>query len=232
MENQSREKRVWLGIIFVSIGLLLILRNLGLLPFDLPYYLFSWKTALIGIGAYLIFVKRKQEPGLVLMIIGGIFFLRDITYFSIHDVIGFWPIVFIALGLLIIFRKRNSQLSTISEEERKDYIDELSVFSGSERVITSQNFKGGSVTSVFGGSDINLTPARLTPGTAVIDLFTLFGGSTIIVPSDWNVKVQVTAIFGAFDDSRKASAQYDATETSVLVVKGLVLFGGGEIKHQ
>jgi len=55
----------------------------------------------------------------------------------------------------------------------------------------------------------------------------LFGGSSLIVPSDWNVKVEVFNIFGGYVD-RRMSNQVDYNKT--LVIKGVTIFGGGDVK--
>ena len=111
-----------------------------------------------------------------------------------------------------------------------DFVDELAVFSGSERIITSNSFKGGKLTSIFGGTMLNLNKAGLDWGTNVLDVFVMFGGCDIRVPSDMNVKVKVTAIFGGFSDERKVINDNEANEGKELIIKGLVLFGGGEVK--
>jgi len=49
----------------------------------------------------------------------------------------------------------------------------------------------------------------------------------LVVPADWNVKVEVFNIFGAYADKRMAS-QIDYNKT--LVIKGVTIFGGGEVK--
>jgi hypothetical protein len=57
---------------------------------------------------------------------------------------------------------------------------------------------------------------------------TIFGGSVFILPSNWNVKVDIVTIFGGFADKREAR-DYSPDEP-VLFIKGFTLFGGGEIK--
>ncbi|MFT7002026.1 MAG: putative membrane protein, partial [Spirosomataceae bacterium] len=68
---------------------------------------------------------------------------------------------------------------------------------------------------------------------SVLEVFVLFGGIELVVPSDWEVKSDVTALFGGFSN-KKRSFQNDAavvtTGKKVLYIKGTVLFGGGEIK--
>ena len=111
-----------------------------------------------------------------------------------------------------------------------DYIDYVNIFSGGERQIVSQNFTGGKVTAIFGGSEIDLTRASLAPGISDLELACIFGGTTIIVPDNWFVTIEVTPVLGGFGDSRKLSPGRTVDSTKQLVIKGAVIFGGGEIK--
>ena len=87
------------------------------------------------------------------------------------------------------------------------------------------------MTAVFGGSKINLSNASVVAGQIpVIDVFAMFGGTEIIVPEDWTVKLEISAIFGGFSDKRKSVINVVNNPDKTLVVKGMVLFGGGEIK--
>ena len=117
-----------------------------------------------------------------------------------------------------------------SDDPEADEVDELGFFGGGERVSTSQEFRGGKLTAIFGGTVLNLLNAKLAQGTNVLDVFVLFGGTEIKVPADMNVKVKVTAIFGGFGDERKQIVEDDENDGSELIIKGLVLFGGGELK--
>jgi len=113
-----------------------------------------------------------------------------------------------------------------------EYIDDIALFSGSTKIITSNNFRGGKMTAIFGGSEVNLTRAKLAPGRNILNVFFMFGGSEIIVPSDWNVVLEATPVFGGFSDERYVpkSFQTDSGSESVLIIRGLVIFGGAEIK--
>jgi hypothetical protein len=56
----------------------------------------------------------------------------------------------------------------------------------------------------------------------------LFGGSNLIVPDDWKVKSEVVSILGGFSDKRLIVPNPDTEKT--LLVKGVVIFGGLELK--
>ena len=230
-------KRYILGGIFLLIGVLLILDNLNIFRFYIPDYFFGWYSILMIIGAVLIASRDKVGFGITLLAIGSVFMLNEMSYyyrwyFDFWDIFDFWPLVFIVLGLVLILRRNRD--GDYNEKKRydsdADYVDELSIFGGSDRVITSSDFKGGKLTSIFGGTDLNLVNARLASGTNVLDVFVLFGGTDIIVPPDMKVKVKVTAIFGGFSDERKIISDDIEDYDGELVIKGLVLFGGGEVK--
>lgn len=143
-------------------------------------------------------------------------------------------IIIIALGIEVIFRstgyKSKSLLGKTGERISNDYIDDVAVFGGGEKVISSNNFKGGNITAIFGGSEIDLTSCKLAEGNNVLNITAIFGGSTIIVPRDWDVLLNVTPIFGGFSNKTRREPNLVVDESRTLIVKGIAMFGGGEIK--
>ncbi len=140
-----------------------------------------------------------------------------------------FAIAFIALGLYIILNKREKE-KIESDQLRKDYIDDVAIFGGGTKIVTSDNFKGGNITAVFGGSEINLKGCILSEGTNVIDVLCVFGGTTLIVPQDWNIVLNITPIFGGFSNKLIKDPNTVPDQNKTLIIKGLVVFGGGEIK--
>ena len=102
------------------------------------------------------------------------------------------------------------------------------MFGGSNQIIYSKNLKGGEITAVFGGGDINLTQSDFE-GQVVLEVTAIFGGVKIVVPPTWQIKSEVTAVFGGVDDKR---AIYPASEQAnkLIIIRGTVLFGGVEFK--
>ena len=92
----------------------------------------------------------------------------------------------------------------------------------------SKNFQGGDLINIFGGSELDLIQADFN-GTATIDLITIFGGTKLLVPSNWNVKSEAVTIFGGMDDKRKMQVTQEASGKTLLI-RGTVIFGGIEIK--
>lgn len=225
MSRNEIKQRNWAGIVFVILGLVFLMRNINLLP--LPPVFFSWKALLIVIGIVGIALGRKE--GFIPIIIGALFiFIYDILglyHFSFRDL---WPLIFILVGIAILMRHRRS--STSSSGDERD-IDEMALFSGVEKKVTSDKFEGGKVTALFGGIEIDLRQSQLSDAKNSIDLFTMFGGSEFRVPTDWTINVsQLTVVFGAFEDKRLIDKS-NTDPNKVLNIKGLILFGGGEIKN-
>ena len=111
---------------------------------------------------------------------------------------------------------------------REDFVDSTSIFGGAKKNIISKTFKGGDLVNIFGGTDLDLTQADFT-GSAVIELTTIFGGTKLIVPSNWSIKSEAVIIFGGLEDKRKMPVVSDNPD-KVLILKGTVIFGGIEIK--
>jgi predicted membrane protein len=232
MEHQHTQKRIAVGAVILLAGLALLLSNLGFLDFELRRYILRWQMILIVIGTIFIISRDKRGTGIILLIIGIAFYIRDYLDLSFNFWQIFWPSMLILAGILILFRhKINSvdcQKKTLSDE---DIIDEVNVFGGGDRTIVSQNFSGGKILAIFGGSNFNLTRAKLAPGQNSIDVMAVFGGMKLIVPEDWKIKINVVSIFGGFSDKHGYPSKSSTNPAeSELIIKGFVMFGGGEIK--
>jgi predicted membrane protein len=223
--------RAIIGVILVLVGFFLVLKNTGFFPGFIDHIIFSWPMLLITIGVVITLGSSGGKTSGIIVMAVGAFFLIPHIFQETFDVNMFWPSIFIIIGVIFIFSKRKgwNAVST-TPQSGDDYIDYVHVFSGGERQIVSDNFRGGKVTAVFGGSEIDLTKAKLAPGVSELELACVFGGTTIIVPDDWNVKIEVVPVLGGFGDSRKLNPGRTIDTTKQLVIKGAVVFGGGEIK--
>ena len=230
---ENSDRRAALGILLLLAGAVLILRNLDIIQIPYFYLIFSWPMILVGVGIVLIITNGRNSAGFILISIGTLFLLKDFFHISWREVGGFWPIVLVLVGIGLLIRNSASSASRRVDEKKNDssFIDEMTLFGGTKKVINSKAFKGGKTTTLFGGTEIVLQNAEPAPGGAVIDTFTMFGGTDIVVPASWEVKIETTAILGGLEDKREtATSIVEPDPNKVLTIKGFVAFGGVEIK--
>jgi len=209
--------------------------------------LLSWQMLLIAIGLFIGFRKGFRDGGwFVPVIIGGIFLVNE---FMLQGDLRrhIWPMILILIGAFFIFRPRSKSKKCRTLGNKKsglqtetgnpmdevnysqdDIIDSTNIFSGTKKVILSKNFKGGDIVNVFGGCEIDLTQADMTT-PAELEVTSIFGGATLVVPSNWAIKSEAVTIFGGIGDKRRITPSPDSP-TKTLILRGTMIFGGMEIK--
>ena len=217
---KPNHKRSLVGLLLIIVGTIFLLDNLGF-DIELPYYLFSWPAVFVAIGIINL-LSGNGRAALIFFVIATFFYLHYFDILRLRDV---WPIIIIIIGLSFIL-KRRSKLSG-PRESSEDTFDETAIFGGTEKKFVSDKFKGGKITCIFGGSEIDLRDVKAQEG-AFIEIFCMFGGVDIRVPENWKINSDNVAIFGGFGDERKTT---ESTQDVTVHIKGFVLFGGGEIKN-
>ncbi len=215
-----------IGIIVILIGGAFLARNFDIIPYFYLGMIFRWQTILIVIGLTMYISSSNKSVGIIMVIIGAFGLIPDI-----------WPLIFIGLGGYIIFKNKkiipkNSEENTFSESPNpSQMINDTSIFGGGKKRFQIDNFRGGNITAIFGGSEINFMDSTLADGTSKLNLFFLFGGSSLAIPSDWNVSIQTINIFGGFTDKRAIQQNQEFDSNKQLIITGIVLFGGGDLKN-
>ncbi|GMT46144.1 MAG: hypothetical protein IEMM0006_1976 [bacterium] len=239
MENNPRTQynshngKLVIGGLLIFVGAILMLSNFDFFDINIGYFLFSWKSILIYIGLVMLASRTNKRPAYILIGIGVFFWLPDIFGYSVRFKDVLWPMILIGLGLLLIYRQRSPGHShydtgSNSVEDNSGYLNDVSIFGGGIKIIQSKNFKGGNITAIMGGSEFDLRHVTFASRVAVIDVFTLFGGTKIIVPENWTIQSDALSILGGFSDKRAVSMS--SSEDNVLVIKGIVMLGGIEVK--
>jgi predicted membrane protein len=233
IEKNQGKSRAIIGIVLLLIGASLIANQFNIIPFQIRDVLFTWQSIIILVGIVMLSRKENNFTGYVLIGVGVFFLLPRFIDFPFEYRGLFWPVFIVLLGILLIFRSTNIfggfGGTNIEHGFSDDYIDDINVFGGHDRKINTMSFRGGKITSAFGGGTYDLTSAQLAPGINILDQITVFGGSKLIVPNDWDIKIEVVAIFGGFSDKRGKLPIQTSISEKRLVIKGVAIFGGGEI---
>lgn len=232
--NSVTNRRALFGLFLVTVGVFWILIRLDLIPQVWTDILISWQMLLIGIGIFSI-IGGNRTAGTILIIIGGFFLLDEVVIipYKIRQ-IG-WPLLIIGVGLALMLTHRKRKIEPPKFDvgiAGTEYFDDFVIFGGREIIINTKSFLGGKITSIFGGAEYDLRQTNLSENGAIIDCVCIFGGSSFRVPPDWNIKNEISTVFGAFTDKRGVSVHgvYPNPEKT-LVLKGFSAFGGVEVKY-
>ncbi len=231
-------RRFLFGFILLSIGLVMILERAGILSWEVYDFLLSWKMLLVAIGAF-VFFSGNRGAGIIVMGVGAFFMLPDIfeDYGTIRRF--FWPVLLLLAGLVFMFGRKPSKIQGSKWEPgasgttaiSNDFFDELVFFGSKEVNMQTENFLGGRTTSIFGGIEVDLRRCQISPEGCTIEVTTIFGGSGLKVPNDWTVLNRVTTIFGGYTDVRIKDPMYAPNPAKTVVITGVCIFGGTDIKN-
>jgi len=220
--------RMIFGLLLLGFGAIWTLDNLDILEGSSitrywPALLLAWGICLLtGIGC-----RRRLLAGSIWTFIGGwlLAWELELVEYSIFDL---WPIALIFLGGILIFRAWRGRSFRSPERDDDPVLNTFVVMGGAERKVVSESFRGGEVSAIMGGADIDLCSATLAPNGALVDVFAMFGGVDLIVPEGWRVIGQVTPILGGFEDNTVPPLDPAAP---TLKVRGMAIMGGVEVKH-
>ena len=211
--------RVFFGGVVLSVGIILLLGNAGMI--DTGYVFSIWWTFVIMFAGVLSFLANPRHwvVAAILVLVGILLLLQRLGAVDAAELI--LPGILIVVGVFVLMGRGFG-----GKDVADDEVNSFNVFSGSDLVTRSQQFKGGSITAVFGGAELDLREAQLAPG-ARLDVFAAFGGVELKVPPDWNVVVRGLPIFGGVDNKAGAAAE----NAPRLELNATVIFGGVDIKR-
>lgn len=253
MQEQNVQRRQkffsdnrWTGLILLLVGGVLLLRQSG---YPLPHWLFSWEMILITVGLVIGIRHGFKDFSWLLMILVGLVFLSDDIFAGLKLRAYAIPIIIIGVGLLFFLSpkrmcgghnrwKRRRQPFQLGEHTSRaeppgadtdstqdTILDITSIFGAVKKRVLSKQFKGGDITCMFGGAELNLMNADFI-SPVVLDVTMIFGGTKLIIPPNWELRSEVTAIFGGVDDKRP---QASGVPEKVVILSGTLMFGGIEV---
>lgn len=221
-------KLLW-GIVLIVIGVVIGTNSLGITHINIFFN--GWWTLFIIIPCFIGLLDNDKEGkmgNVVGLIIGVALLLATRGMFSFEIVAKMIiPLVFVAIGLSMIFNETIKNKVTVKVKEgKKNGLESIvATFAGQKVNKDDEEFKGANLDSVFGGIVLDLKRANIDK-EAVIKASSIFGGIEIIVPNDVNIKVKSTPIFGGV--SNKITNRKENEKT--LYIEAFCMFGGVEVK--
>ena len=224
-----------IGLFVIGIGLLFLIDNLGWLDLDLRIHILP--TVLIGAGILKAMQTRSQSGvviGGLMIVAGSLILLKEmgLIYIGWNTL---WPLLMIAAGIAVVFKSNINRSaasqpsgSPLDKADGESVVDYTAIMGGFKHRITTQDFRGGEITAIMGGCDLDLRQSSIN-GDAVLNVFVLCGGITIKVPIDWTVVFDGLPIMGGFDE--KTVPPTGPGSGKRLIVRGSVIMGGMEVRN-
>jgi hypothetical protein len=211
--------RAALGLVLIVVGLVFALSGSD----EMPTKSLSrwWPLLLLGVGA----VKMRQPredgqraAGVAFLLFGGLF-----QFASVLTSGSTWTLLMVGIGVFLVWRGVHGpaarDAATLSESP---YLSDMVLIGYVKRSHPSPNLRGGAVTVVMGGLELDLRKAVLAGGTAYLDVVAVWGGIDIKVPPGWAIDGRVVPVMGAFENKVDSSLSSGSPR---LVVRGHAIMG-------
>jgi hypothetical protein len=234
--DRSMFSKVLVALVVIAAGVLLLCNNLvwhrGIELGDL------WPLLFVLAGASLLGQARQTWQFLdgAALVALGLLVLESRIHLLPNVSFRFWslwPLALVYVGLRILFWqpwRRDSALLTVSPTG-KDHFSVTAIFGGGEYRFDGKTMSGGDATAIFGGGKLDFRNADMAGDSMTIQCRAMLGGLEIVVPTNWSVTVRVVPILGGFDNKASAKPAANGVLVKTLIVEGMVLLGGIEIKN-
>ncbi|MBK7367980.1 MAG: hypothetical protein IPJ04_08730 [Candidatus Eisenbacteria bacterium] len=222
--------RLVFGLVLTTLGLLWTLDNLFDIDSDA---IISWWPVLLvvfgvmkltGIGA-----DKRMIPGTIFTSAGLLLLGNKLQLPWWHIGIGdLWPLMLIFFGVSVVMRSMRGPAHE-GEGDSDTFVRTFALMGGVTRRNRSDAFRGGDLSAMMGGVELDLRDAQLADGRAILDVFAMWGGIEILVPPDWRVESEVSPIMAGYEDNTRLAPGIEPVGT--LVVRGFVVMGGVEVAN-
>jgi predicted membrane protein len=222
------------GLVLILVGVVFLLDHLGYIRAE-EFWKF-WPMLLVVVGVVKLFSRQNRVGGVILILIGAFLQLHKLGYtrLTLWDI---WPVILIAAGVTLIFNRfqfpKRTPFKPLTTSGSSDTLNEFALFGGVERRINVNNFRGGSISAIFGGVEVDFRSADIEGEEATVQVEALFGGIELTVPDRWIVAYQGQSIFAGYTDETRPPIP-DVTGTlprKKLILQGRAVFGGIVVKN-
>jgi len=216
------------GLMVIALGVLFTLDNFGLARWD-QRWLRYWPAGLIAIGLVKLWQARLGTGGAFggfVFTLAGTWLLLEQTTLIRISFLDLWPLLLVFVGVYLVWQGVSGPRPRPAADMHST-VSAMAILGGVHRNSTARAFKGGDLTAILGGCELDLRQAGIE-GEAIVDVFAIWGGIEIRVPDDWIVDSRVVPVMAGFEDKTRP-AQTAASKR--LIVRGFVIMAGVEVKN-
>lgn len=216
------------GLVLIILGLIFGLNALGITHINI--FFTGWWTLFIIVPCFIDLFKEKDKTGNIIGLVIGISLLlgcNNIIDFNLIWKLMF-PLALVIVGLSLIFKdtinsKVKKEMKKLNNNNDKEY---YATFAEQNLDFSNEDFAGCNFNAVFGGIKCDLRNTKIKKD-AIINASAIFGGITLYIPDNVNVKLVTTPIFGGVSDER---VKKEKNSEVTLYINATCIFGGIELK--
>jgi predicted membrane protein len=228
MENKETfrpSSQLVIGLLVIFLGVIFTLGNLNLMySYEIVRF---WPIAIIALGLYIAATGRElpgRFTGILVSVFGILLLFNNLGYLH-YGFWDFWPLLLVLVGVNMVWLALQGKIRT---EDGSKIASGFAILGGIEKTCNSSDFRGGELTALMGGCELDLRHASIEENQAVLNVHALMGGIEIYVPTDWTVTCKVFPFMGGVEE-KTSTSQSDKKKN--LLVRGFAVMGGIEIHN-
>jgi len=234
--------------ILIGVAAYIVLSNTGILDSFGIGSVVSWAfrtvfsllpSAILVMGVLWLSRAKEGEKPMVAWFVtafGAVLLVSQFDLFGLSFGNMVTPMILVAVAFMIMNprdllpRSLNTQNEDLDEDNTT--IKLVAFMGGGELEYSSQHLKGGEIVAIMGGYQIDFRHADMEGDVMELNLFCIMGGVEIKIPSNWEVEKRgAICIMGGFSNKTRCLAEELELPRKKLIIKGLALMGGGEVKN-
>ncbi|MDO9549234.1 MAG: LiaF-related protein, partial [Candidatus Marinimicrobia bacterium] len=145
-----------------------------------------------------------------------------------HQIWRLWPVILIIIGIGMLLKRSSKNAGDTSDfmASSDDRLEINSIFSSTERQISSQQFRGGEINAVFGNIKLDLRSAKVVPEGCHLRANAIFGSIEIYVSPGASVNFKGFQFLGRVDNLATVSGS-----GPTITIDGDAVFGNIRISN-
>lgn len=227
---RNLSERLTTGTVIVLVGVVLLLATTGVVEMRSVWGWIAALFVLVGVWALVRSAFRNLVGPVMIIVIAGTFFLRNVGLVPDGAINTWWPLFVVLFGLLVMVNRSRRRQRVNLEGQSAQEVTAIAVFGTDERRPVTDRFTGGELVAIFGDARLDLGEADLRARPAVVETLAVFGDAEIRVPGGWDVHLETVNVFGETTDRRRRGTEADVTDSPELIVTGLTVFGDIEVR--